>query len=71
MDRTTIAQNITILGNKRATDTEKFSESFLCDEIHSNLRSLSFIHPFTDDFKHLFEKVSRYHLSLNAFFCPL
>lgn len=58
MDRT-IMQNITIFGAaKRAADTDKFSDSFLCDEIYNNLRALSFIHPFTDEFKDLFERVS-------------
>lgn len=58
MDRTINLQNSMIHSSKKSNETLKFTESFLCDEIHDNLRTLALIHPFSDEFKEFFEKVS-------------
>lgn len=57
MDRTINLQSGMIHSNKKSNETQKFTESFICDEIHDNLRALALIHPFSDDFKEIFEKV--------------
>lgn len=58
MDKTAIFHNTTVQSVKKTTDSEKFTETFLCDEIHDNLRTLALLHPFSDEFKEVFEKVS-------------
>lgn len=47
---------------KNTKDLQKFTESFLCDEIHYNLRTLALIYPFSDEFKEIFEKVSNLYV---------
>lgn len=58
MDRTIFLSNVTIVGGRKNAETDKFTEHFLCEQIHNNLHALSFMHPFTDEFKILFERVS-------------
>lgn len=58
MDRTTIMPSTMIHNNKKSNEPQKLTESFLCDEIHDNFRTLALIYPFSDDFKESFEKVS-------------
>lgn len=58
MDKTAIFHNTTIQNVKKSNDSEKFTEAFLCDEIHDNLRTLALLHPFSDEFNDIFEKVS-------------
>ncbi|XP_055319309.1 augmin complex subunit dgt6-like [Sitodiplosis mosellana] len=56
MDRTINSHSGMIHGNKKSNESPKLTESFLCDEIHDNLRTLALIHPFSDEFKDVFEK---------------
>lgn len=58
MDKTTILHNTTIQTVKKSNDSEHFTETLLCDEIHENLRALALLNPFSDEFKEIFEKVS-------------
>lgn len=57
MDRT-LPLNTTIHNQKKFNGCEKLTESFLCEEIHDNLRVLALVHPFSDEFRAVFEKVS-------------
>lgn len=77
MDRTTFLSNVTIVGGKKNVETDKYTENFLCEEIHNNLFALSFMHPFTDELKIQFERVSVVIISIdiikdifNIFICP-
>ncbi|XP_031630154.1 augmin complex subunit dgt6-like [Contarinia nasturtii] len=56
MDRTTIMQGSMNHSIKKSNESQKFTESFLCDEIHDNFRTLALIYPFSDDFRDTFEK---------------
>lgn len=58
MDKTATWHTSTFHVNKKSNESEKFTESFLCDEIHDNLRTLALIYPFSDELKDVFEKVS-------------
>lgn len=57
MDRTAIFNSTTFFSSKKPTEINGYTENFLCDEIHSNLRALSFLVPFTSDLKMVFDKV--------------
>lgn len=57
MDRTNILHGSMNHLNKKCTESSKLTESFLCDEIYDNLRTLALIHPFSEEFKEIFEKV--------------
>lgn len=46
-------------GINRKIDNDNYTESFLCDEIHDNMKMLAFFHPFSDDLKNCFTKVRR------------
>lgn len=65
MDRATNSHSGMIHSNKKPNESLKLTESYLCDEIHDNLRTLALIHPLSDEFKNVFEKVSDLLLSLN------
>lgn len=71
MDRATNSHSGMIHSNKKSNESLKLTESFLCDEIHDNLRTLALIHPMTDEFKSVFEKVSDLVLSLNQLIARL
>lgn len=69
MDKT-FCPNGTFAVPRRPADAEKFTESFLCDEIHDNLRTLRLAMPFSDEFTQMFEKVGlsfRNHVSKSRF----
>lgn len=64
MDRTHILNNGVIHANKKLNGLQKCSETFLCDEIHDNLRALALVIPLSDEFKEIFERVSKHFFVL-------
>lgn len=59
MDKTTVFDTTLCPNNRKpAADSKRYTESFLCDEIHANLRAMSYLVPFHSDLEVVFAHVS-------------
>lgn len=59
MDKTTVFEATFHPNKRKPTDSTKYTDNFLSDEIHANLRAMSFLVPFGAELDALFAHVSR------------
>lgn len=55
MDKSTVFD--ATLYKRKPTDPTRYTDTFLCDEIHANLRAMSFLVPFNAELNAVFVHV--------------